>query len=568
MALSVILVEADVVSPAGVASTLRFSDRAIFPLAPSDPDRPNLVWDDRLVEPPSLKRTLFDDLETLEPGLGVGVMTLANADRALDPYQGHVWGEVRVWRWIYGSPFSTAKTLLTGPAGGTPSYDVGSGKIARVRLTLYDYRLELERPLQSAAYGGANDVDAEIYFDGEEGLKGELKPLAYGDLRAAQVPAPLVNNNATAYQLHDGPIVTTGVGGYNIQIFDRGGDAGLENGGDVSADVATDKEFYYFELYPELPDNPFDPRGPGGGELPPVDPGEGGDPDPSYDLPPPRWHARTEAGIVKMNGNLVGNIAFGFKGDASGTGYVETPGPIVARLLARLGVPAPRIGASVAAVDCDSVVGAYFQDAIDGRQAVGWLSRSAPMAVLPDRLGVWQATLLAPPAAEPAFTLAETDLLALEADEAAPRGAGEFSVGWDRIWTTYRREALQPALLNTTAETRLLAEYRYASAEDAAYKARHPSAWRKMKLDTPLRAQADAEALAALLKTLFGLRPDGRPRRQWRATIEMTDAVLDVPLGATVALSAPKYGVDDRFLLVGEEPLRPRRDRIIWTLWG
>lgn len=271
--------------------------------------------------------------------------------------------------------------------------------------------------------------------------------------------------------------------------------------------------------------------------------------------------------MLKVNAALVGNIAFGFKGDVTG-GYVETPGPIAARILKRLGVPDGRIGESLFDIDCDSVVGVYTAEAATGRELIGWLSASAPMAVLPDRMGVWQAIMLAPPAGPPGFTITGADILDLEADDGAPRGAGEFSVGWSRIWTTYRRETLQPQLLFTDAEARLGEAYRYANAADDDYKARYPAAWRKMKVDTALREEADAVALAATFKGLFGLRPDGKPRRQWRVTIELTDEALAIELGATVAVAAPEYGIDDLYLLIGEEPLRPRRDQTIWTVWG
>ena len=559
MSRTVILVEADLVSPLGVAVTLRFSDRAIAPMAPDDADRPNAVWSDRLIEPPTLKRMLFDDLQSLEPGLGVGTLVLANADGGLDAYESYVWGEVRVWRWTVGQAFSTALPLMTGPAAGTPSRDVQTRSPSRVRLTLFDYRLELERPIQTATLQGTNDVDGDIYFEGDASLRGRLKPLAYGNLLTAHIPAPLVNAYVSAYQLHDGPIAETHVGGYELQIYDRGGPAGLVFGNDLTGEIETDEEFYYEALYPEVEDNPFDPVPPG--DVPP-------EPDPEAPPLEPRWQAWTERGLLKLNGQLVGEIACGIAGDVTGGTYVETPGPIIARLLARAGVPAERIGASVASATCDSVMGLYVPAGGTAREIIGFVARSAPLAILPDRMGVWQAVPFAAPAEVADFTLIGDEIIQLEADDSAPRGAGEFIVGWDRIWTTYRRESLQAELQGTAAETRLAEPYRYSTLEDAAFKARYPSAWQTMKVDSALRYEADADALAETFQGLFGLRADGRPRRQWRVTIEMTDTVLALPLGSTVSIQAPDFGVEDHFLLIGEEPMRPRRDFIVWTLWG
>lgn len=529
MGLSVILVECDVISPAGVSATLRFADRAIFPMAPADAERADVVWDDRLIEPPALRRTLFDDIATLEPGLGVGVMILANADRVLDPYQGHIWGEVRVWRWTYGTPFSTALSLLTGQAGGPPAYDVQGGRASRVRLTLYDARLQLERPLQSSVYDGQNNGE-DVLYDGDAGIRGKMKPLAYGHLLNAHVPGVPVNHGVGAIQLHDGRIASAAYGSGLMQFFDRGGDAGLIYGGDLG--LASDPAFFDQNVLDALYVYLHSPRG-----------------------------------LLRFNANPVGAIAFGYRGAAPNGVYVETPGPIIALILARAGVEAGKIGASVRDVDCDCVIGAYADQPVTAREFIAWIATAGPMAVLPDRHGVWQATLLRPPAETAILTLTDGDILNLEADETSQPIGGEFSVGWDRIWTTYRRDNLQIELLGTSEEARLAEEYRYAKVEDAAFKARQP-AWRKLEIDTPLRDLADAQALAETLKGLFGLRSDGRPRRSWRITLEMTDALLAVDLGATVALCAPAYGIDDTFILIGEEPLRPRRDQIIWTVWG
>lgn len=531
--MKVILVECDVVSPAGVASTLRFSDRAIWPMAPTDALRPNVAWDERLIEPPTIRRELFDDLQALDPGIGVGSMSLANADRALDAYQGHVWGEVRVWRWTVGTAFSTAKALIRGPAAGTPGFERLADRPARVRLMLYDYRLELEKPVQSATYGGTNN-GSTILYDGDAATKGQLKPLAFGNLLTAHIPGVLVNRAIGAYQIHDGRFATLPHPEI-MKFYDRGGAAGLNQGGDygpVDAARAPGTPSY-FDGYNQS----------------------------GY------YGVESYKGLVRGNGALVGTVTFGIMGDAPAGAYVETPGPVIDRVLRRSGVPAGRIGPSVAAAASTAVVGFYVADATPAREVVGAIARSAPMAVLPDRQGVWQAVPFAPPKPAPDLTLTSAEILKVEADDVSSVGAGEISIGYDRLWTTYRREAIQPALLGTPAESRLAEQFRRASVEDTALKARYP-AWRKVSIDTALRNEADATALAGALKTLFGLRADGRPRRRWRVTLEMTDAALAWDLGATIRVSSPEAGLDDNFLLIAEEPMRPRRDLMIWTVWG
>lgn len=514
-----ILVEIDVVSPAGEPQTLRFADRAVAPTLPDDADLANVAWDDRLLEPPVMRRALFDDLATLSPGLGLGAMRLDNADNALDVYQAFAWGEARVWRWTGGEAFATAELIMRGLTN-QPAYPLAGDRASQVSVGFYDYRAELEGPLQATTFSGDNGVGGVLYEGEADGLKGRVKPLAFGRLTDAQLPAPQVNAAVLAHQLHDGPI------GGSVAILDRGDGAGFADQGALVGPA-------------------FD----------------------AFTPAPASWVRDLTRGLIKINGDPAGTLTFGCKGDAAG-GYVETTGPIVARMLAKAGVPVGRIGASVAAFEGAAIVGAWFGDQVAAREAIGWVARSALAAVLPDREGVWQAFPLAPPAAEADHEIDAFELVGIEADETAPAPVGEVRVGWGRIWTTFKGSDLAAALRGTSEEARLAAEYRWATLEDATVKARLPRTWRALEITTALREEAAAIALAAALKALFGLRPDGRTRTLWRVTIELTAERLALPLGSTVRLIYPPKGVDDRFVLIAEEPMRPGRDLVIWTLWG
>lgn len=518
MSAVVILVEVDVVAPSGAATTLRFSDRPIRPFPPSDPAAANIAYDERIIEAPSLKRALFDDLASLSPGLGFGEMVLVNADRALDAYQAHAWGEMRVYRWTEGTPRQAAQPVLKALCGQA-GFPVTTREPGRVRTPIYDYRAELEKPLQAAVYAGTNGQAGVLYEGSADALKGRRKPMAWGDLSDAHLPAPQVNAAICAYQLNDGAVLGP------ISIFDRGAPAGFITDGDFAGAA-------------------FDAHAPAAA------------------------HSATDLGrgLVKWNGQTVGQVAFGVKG-ASGGGYVETTGPILARLLARAGVPPERIGGGVAALPNASTVGVWVENE-DARTAVAWLARSAPAAVLPDRLGVWDAYPFGPPKAAPDHVVQADEILDIEDDPTAPAPAGEIRVGWGRIWAGYRQGDLAPGLAGTEAVERLTTEYRWATLEDAEVKARHPRTWRKLEIATALRRREDAEALAVTLKALFGLSPLGEPRRMRRVTLELTPERLAARLGATVELQADQLGASGRYLLLAEEPMRPRRDLMIWTLWG
>ncbi|MFN3513464.1 MAG: hypothetical protein ACK41C_10485 [Phenylobacterium sp.] len=511
---TVILVEIDVTSPAGETSTLRFADRAIRPFPPTAAGKANLVWDDRLKEPPAFREALFEDVTTLTPSLGAGTLQLVNTDHALDAYQAFAWGEIRIWRWTEGTPFSAAVSMLKGLCG-LAEVD------ATVRVPLYDYRAELEKAIQETLYAGGNGVGGVLYEGVAGGLKGRPKPLALGDLTGAHIPGPQVNAGQRVHQLHDGPIQG------NVQIFDGGVDAGYAAQGDLSGAA-------------------FDGATPAAA---------------SY---------RTDIGrgLVKINGAPVLGLTFGCKGDKAGGTYVETPGPVLARLLAKGGVPAERIGASVPGLASASVVGVFASEPVNAMDLAAFVGRSALAAVLPDREGVWQAIPFAPPAETADFALAFDQIVDFR-PEPAPAPVGEIRVGWGRIYTTFSRTELKASVRDTDDEERLAAEYRYAVVADEGVKARFPKAWATVTIDTALRTEAAAEALAEALRGIVGLRPDGAPRRMWKAPIVNDDAALAVHLGATVAVDYPPLGVAENFLLVARDLFRPqRRDQAVWTLWG
>lgn len=360
---TVILIEADLISPEGQALTLRFADRAVRPFGPDDSARPNTAWDDRLIEPPTLRRLLFEDLASLRPGLGVGVMLLANGDYGLDAYAGHHWGEVRIWRWTEGTDFAEASPVFRAEAA-PPSYGLSSTAPSRVRVSLFDARAELDRAAQAATFAGTNGEPGVLYEGDAGGLKGRAKPLAFGDLIDAHVPAVLVNAGARVYQLHDGPIEGP------IELFDRGGPAGYADEGDLVG-AAFDAA---------LPDAA------------------------SYltDL---------GRGLIKLNGDPVGILTFGTQGD-SAEAYAAAAGPLIARLLSRAGVAAERIGESVRGLN-SGVCGIWAGAGERAADLTALLARSAAAALLPDRQGVWQAHRFGQPAAVESATIAADQILSL-----------------------------------------------------------------------------------------------------------------------------------------------------------
>jgi hypothetical protein len=91
--------------------------------------------------------------------------------------------------------YASFETLFNGTASGWRLSDDNT-----VRVALRDLAYRLEVPLQPALYGGTGGLDGTVQ------LTGKPKPLAYGDLRGANVAGVLVDPTKLIYQWHDGPL--------------------------------------------------------------------------------------------------------------------------------------------------------------------------------------------------------------------------------------------------------------------------------------------------------------------------------------------------------------------------
>ncbi|MDZ4372677.1 MAG: hypothetical protein U1C74_14800, partial [Phenylobacterium sp.] len=189
-----------------------------------------------------------------------------------------------------------------------------------------------------------------------------------------------------------------------------------------------------------------------------------------------------------------------------------------------------------------------------------------PASVIPDRQGVWQAIPFGPPAADADAVIPAFDIVSATSDAPQSAPIGEVRVGWGRIWQTFEGAELAPDLVGEPEQERLKAEYRWAVSPDAGVKARFPDTWRTVEIRTALRLQADGQNLADRLRSLLGLKMDGRPRRAWRIVVpEQTARTFRLGMTLAITLNAELNG---HYLLIGEEPLRPRSTQTTLTVWG
>lgn len=531
------LVELDVVSPPDEMEetetvTLRFSDVPVRPFPAGDADRPNLAWDNRILEVPTTALDIYADATRLTGSLGTGRLVLSNGDGALNAYRGWAFRGVRVW-WGDTAPadnqaaFADFRPMLAGRAE-TPRWAASATQPSRLEVPVYDRRLDLEADIQPVTFAGDNVGDAG-YEGGPEDLQGRPKPLAIGDLATANIPIVWVNPASQTAQVHDGEITAWDA------LYDRGDDAGLTDDGDLSGSA-------------------FDASAPDVG------------------------HSVTDLGrgLIRVNQSFGGVVTAGILGAvdlAPGTGYLDTAPPLIRALILRAD-PAASIGATFAGMADTAKAGLWIAERMATRQAVDMLARCLPGWVLPDPLGTWQVGRLRLPAGAPARTITPADVLAIEPGDAdAGRPAWKVTVRGARIYQTHARASLAGDLWDTEDEARLREEWRTAVAEDTDLRDRWWPNVREALIETALRDRADMEALAWALFEVMSVRPDGTPFEEWVVTVEMDEAWLDLladpGIGeCEVRLIWPEEAIDRVMLVMGARPGRPEPGQLTLRLWG
>jgi hypothetical protein len=523
-----------------------FTDQAIRPPAPGtmlDGDAVgNVVFEDRVLVVPTLSRELAGDLTSLTAGVGVGQLELANGDGALDATRGDVWRAIKVWLWDDKTPLATALFLFSADCGRA-EYLVSTSRPRRVIVSLTDVMARLDRPLSANLYAGTNNGTTILYEGSGSGIARTPKPWLVGDMESVSggvdcppphIPGVQVNGPTLTYQLHDGPIEDA------VEVLDRGIASGLDYEGDfigTSFDTAV--------------------------------------------LPAASYCIASDRGLVKITTGLIGPISFGARRSVAlpnpytgSSSEPAAPGRCVADVMAFAATSGGAKGTLTfnalqlrAALGDVGPCGWYYGAPINVREAVAPLTRAGGGVLAARRDGSFMAVAVRPPKAVADIIVSPDVIVAISQSETTTAPVGQVRIGWGNIWTTFEGSALAPSAANTEAASALREQWRYAVADNATTKARAVD-WRAITIETALRSKVAAEALAATLLGVFGLRADGQAKRTWIVTLEASAANLARDLGDTVRLILPDIGLDERMILVGERLCSPRRDLIQWIVWG
>jgi len=367
--------------------------------------------------------------------------------------------------------------LFVGTALGW-SLDTGG-----LRVAIRDRTSRIERTLQGEYYGGTGGAD------GSAEIAGRVVPWCRGDCRNV---TPLLEDPANLiYRVNNAPADVTAV-------YERGV-AGYVDAGDVADRAAL-----------------VAASGSGGTFL----------------------TCRAEGRFrLFPSGSVQGEITADVLGEFAGAGYQDQPVGIARWMLEEdLGLGSSVVDtAAFAAVDASLPYpsGLWLADETDAVEALGIVLRSVGACLFPTRGSRLAPLRLAPPAGAPAATYDEAsviDMRQVALPETLTPPNYRRAVACDRNWTVQ-----QPDLDAAVSDARrawLAKPYRTGAWFDGAIRARHLKATNPPTVEGILRAEADAQAVAATLGAVWGV-----PRQAW--DVDLPLEVPDWDLGDEIAVTFP-----------------------------
>lgn len=497
--------------------TLRYSMSG-YRTKPSDTPA-NTPYDAVLIDPGSFDRSLFGGKKTLGIGqINFGAIELANPDGSLDALLGYGFDgrKVRVLRLASkNDAYSTATVVLRATAQRLDS----DAAMSRLRVRLYDRRLELDDPLQTNRYTGettGGGISGHL-ADGNTDLKDQPKVLLHGVV--PNMSPVCVNRYDLIWQVNDGEVES-------IVVYD--GRAPLT----LTQDYATVALLQ------------------------------------AAAIPPGKYGTCLAEGLFRLGVGawftLTADVVQG------ATSADRTASGIVEAMLTRMGLTgSDNIDASSFAAFaslCDQELGIVVGPGQRASEAIGQVLASVGGYLLPSVTGPFQVGR-GPTVGTPTGTLDENTILdgdfAVIANPDTPQGvpAWRIVLRWGRNWTVETGEMLCPGIdedLRSFAAT----EWRELKADDTAVLTKYPLAG-ELIVESFITDEADAAVELARLALLYGV-----PRDLIAAPATLADAA-SMDLDDTTTVTLDRFGWDagkDFCVIAREDDLSA--NRAILTLWG
>ena len=192
---------------AGTIATLRYCSQP-YTTKPSDTPT-NTYYDDRIVNPASISRTLYSNGTTSGASrVNYGAVELSNVDGGLDyilPYSFD--GRSLVIKiGNEGDAYSAFTTILNG------TMEQVEFTFSKVTILARDKLAIVDMPLQTTLYAGNNTLPNGV--EGVADIAKSPKPLLYGQV--FNIAPIMVNSSKLTYQINDGAIASVSA------VYDKG----------------------------------------------------------------------------------------------------------------------------------------------------------------------------------------------------------------------------------------------------------------------------------------------------------------------------------------------------------
>jgi hypothetical protein len=529
MGVNTYLVEIDHYNPdTSQVETLYVASRRIAPFPTGDPDRSNILYVPRVIDPGNFTRNMFRARELFGPSsTNGGAIVLANADGALDSLARHGFDgrDLRVL-FAEGEPtnWSGYTTVMLGTMEQVV-FSYGSGRKSTMTVKVRDRQSLLETPAQTIRFLGDNALP-----DGVEGvaddLEGKVKPLCFG--KCFNLTPSFVNTSKLVFQIHTAEINDV------VAVYDRG--VALTKGtsrGSLATLLSTNPTAGKFDYYLGSP---------------------------------------SDGAYMRIETSPAGAITCDVEGDKHGGTYRTQTADLI-ELIAKVygGIDDADIDtAAVAALNTanSAEVGIYIDTEQTITSVLDALAASVGAWWSFTRLGVFtMGQFTAPTSTGPAIVrheLYELDhVTSANKEQALPNW--EVALRYKKNYTTQSKDELAGLASTDAARVAFLEqEFRHVCFNANETLTLHPLS-STFHHETLLTTESDAINEATRIIDLVKVHRD-----VLKVTVRNTHAAAQLSLGASVTLTLDRFGYDagHDFIITSIAEWQPRIGLTTLTLWG
>lgn len=374
-------------------------------------------------------------------------------------------------------------------------------------LNISDKSIIFDTEFEQNLYEGTGGLE------GGDDLEGTVKPVVYG--QCLNISPVLVDAGNLVYQIHDGTMSSVDA------VYDKG--VALTDGGDV-ADITI------------------------------ATPSAG------------QFVTQLSGGYIKLGSTPSGRITADFKGDASGSGYVNKSGDIAERIITT------KLGSkSLSSAEVDSGALNALDNTIDGIIGLYLTDRTTALDILNSvinpvqaywtftRQGLFTVGVIDNPSASAVYTIGEDQIVSYECLRVI-NPSWRLTVGYAQNWTAQTLDDVAAAATDDY-KTFIEEQFRTIVSEERNVRTKSASATER-RFNTLLLNEADALQELTRIKRLYGVQ-----RKVYR--LEVKNLLYRVYIGDVIQLNTNRFSLSSgkNFIItaVGEDA---ETSTTILEVWG